>query len=342
MTTLPSVPRYCVGIDLADLTFTVTLLNSQTRAKHSAPPFEQSPEGFRAFLQWLHQLRAIRRSTVIAMETTGVFGERLCMHLRSKGYRVSVIDAARIAATRRRSQPKSDPQDSYYIADYLARHWDEVSLWKPREAVFAELDAMLGTRELLVKSRTQLANRLGAVKKGATPHAGMMAILQQQIEHLAEAVRAIEQQVRQTLADHAPLERAKDLLDSIPGVNLLLATNVLVMIEDQQQTLDPRSLANYLGICPHERSSGTSLYTRARSSRLGPPRMRKLLHLAARSLVQHDDRFKQYYQQKVKDGKAKMLVLNNVENRLLKIICAVLRNQTPYNKNHHSVNPAWS
>ena len=106
--------------------------------------------------------------------------------------------------------------------------------------------------------------------------------------------------------------------------------------------MNPRALANYLGICPHERSSGTSLRKRPRSSRLGPPRMRKLLHLAARSLVQHDLPIKQYYLQKLKDGKPKMLVLNNVENRLLKIMCAVLRTETPYKKNHRSVNPAWS
>src|ERR1039457_86623 len=159
MIKLKSAPRFCVGIDLADRTFAVTLLNSQTRLTQHVPPFEQSPEGFQSLIRWLRQRRAYSRSTVIAMETTGVFGERLCMHLRTERYRITVIDAARIAGERRRSQPKSDRIDSYYIADYLSRHWDEVELWTPRETVFADLDAMLGTREQLVKARTQFQNR---------------------------------------------------------------------------------------------------------------------------------------------------------------------------------------
>lgn len=340
--TLKSAPRFCVGIDLSDRTFSVTLLNSKTRLTHQMPSFEQSPEGFHAFIRWLCQHRAYSRSTVIAMETTGVFGERLCLHLRTNGYRVTVIDAARIAGERRRSQPKSDRYDSQYIADYLSRHWDEISLWMPREAVFSDLDAMLGTREQLVKARTQFRNRLGAMKKGAAPHEGMMALLQQQIDRLKEAVREIEKQMSQKLQENAPLERAKELLDSIPGVSLLLAAKTIVVTEGKTKSLDHRKLANYLGICPHERSSGTSLHKRPRSSRLGSPLMRKLLHLGARSVVQHDDTFKKYYLQKIKEGKPKMLVLNNVENRLLRIMCAVLRTEKPYEKNHRSVNPAWS
>ena len=224
------------------------------------------------------------------METTGVFGQRLCMHLLTEGYRVSVIDAARIAGERRRSQPKSDRLDSYYIADYLSRHSDEVSLWAPREPVFIELDAMLGTREHLVKMRTQLRNRKGAVGKGIAPHAGMIAILQQYIESLTMTMKEMERQLRQKLQEHAPLERAKELLDSIPGVDLLLAVNILIVTTGENRPMNPRSLANYLGSCPQERSSGTSLRKRPRSSRLGPPRLRKLLQLAARSVVQHDQR----------------------------------------------------
>ena len=189
--------------------------------------------------------------------------------------------------------------------------------------------------------RTQLRNRKGAVGKGIAPHAGMIAILQQYIESLTMTMKEIERQLRQKLQEHAPLERAKELLDSIPGVDLLLAVNILIVTTGENRPMNPRSLANYLGICPQERSSGTSLRKRPRSSRLGPPRIRKLLQLAARSVVQHDQRFKRYYQDKVlKEGKPKMLVLNNVENQLLRTMCGVLRNDTPYRSNYHSVRPA--
>ena len=57
------------------------------------------------------------------------------------------------------------------------------------------------------------------------------------------------------------------------------------------------------------------------------------------SLRTHQVSFKQYFIRKTQEGKAKKLVLNNIENRLLKIICAVIRTRTPYISGYKSVNP---
>ena len=67
--------------------------------------------------------------------------------------------------------------------------------------------------------------------------------------------------------------------------------------------------------------------------------MRKLLHLAARSLVTHDRNFRKYYLRKLEEGKPKKVVLNNVANKLLKVLCAIIRDQTAYNGNYKSINP---
>jgi len=53
----------------------------------------------------------------------------------------------------------------------------------------------------------------------------------------------------------------------------------------------------------------------------------------------HQVSFKHYFLRKTQEGKAKRLVLNNIENRLLKIICAVIRTRTPYIPGYRSVNP---
>lgn len=67
--------------------------------------------------------------------------------------------------------------------------------------------------------------------------------------------------------------------------------------------------------------------------------MRKLLHLAARSAVTHDPVYKKYYLRKIDEGKPKMLVLNNVGNKLIKLMCALIKDQKPYIENYHSVHP---
>ena len=67
--------------------------------------------------------------------------------------------------------------------------------------------------------------------------------------------------------------------------------------------------------------------------------MRKLLYLASGSIVAHDERFGDYYGRKCAEGKSKLLVRNNVSNKLLRIVCAMIKNQQPYIDTYRSINP---
>ncbi len=53
----------------------------------------------------------------------------------------------------------------------------------------------------------------------------------------------------------------------------------------------------------------------------------------------HASMFKEYYLRKTKEGKAKRLVINNIQNKLLRIICAVLRTNRPYIRGYTSLHP---
>ena len=64
--------------------------------------------------------------------------------------------------------------------------------------------------------------------------------------------------------------------------------------------------------------------------------VRKLLYLAAMNLKQHSAAHGRYFARKVAEGKSARLVLNNLSNKLIRIICAVLREGHPYQKNHVS------
>ena len=65
----------------------------------------------------------------------------------------------------------------------------------------------------------------------------------------------------------------------------------------------------------------------------GPAKLRKLLYLAALSVRTHNQNFKKYFLRKVAEGKNKRLILNNIENKLLKITCAVINSGIAYTEN---------
>jgi hypothetical protein len=57
------------------------------------------------------------------------------------------------------------------------------------------------------------------------------------------------------------------------------------------------------------------------------------------SVRKHAPAFERYFLRKLSDGKQKQLILNNIANKLLKIVCAVARTSTPYIPGYRSINP---
>ena len=336
---LRSLPRFCVGIDLADRTFVASIYFTRTGAIQTASAFSQSEEGFAAFVAWLKSHRLTPRFSVIGMETTGVLSQKLCTYLHAATWRIVVEDAARIKRSLSSARPKNDTADSRAIASYLARFWDRLTLWEPAHPALERIRILLSTREHLVQICTAHQNVCRSQAKAALVLEDELVFLRQQIYVLKEQIKTITTQIRQIIAQHESFEQLYCLMTSLPGIQTLLAANILVATKGDPAAISYKRMANYLGICPHERSSGSSIRKKARSSRMGNTRIRKLLHLAARSLATHNQSVKEYYCKKLREGKAKLLIYNNIANRLLRILCAVLRSKKLYEKNYRNPMP---
>jgi transposase len=182
-------------------------------------------------------------------------------------------------------------------------------------------------------------NALSALKRKAV-HTDLAELIHQQaIEQIKSHIQQLEAEI-QNLIDQDPNFRDMvSLLISIPGVGLLLAAHMLVIFETVSNPLSPKSLAAFIGICPYEDTSGTSVNHPSTSRHYGPPALRKLLFLAALSVRTHNQQFLTYFVRKTQEGKPKQLVINNIANKLLKIMVAVVRSKTKFIPNYRSVNP---
>jgi transposase len=109
------------------------------------------------------------------------------------------------------------------------------------------------------------------------------------------------------------------------------------MILLTQVSLNYKQLNSFLGIAPNEHSSGSSVHGHPTSRHFGPSAIRKLLYLAALSVSTHRKQFRSYFLSRTQEGKPARVVLNNIENKLVKIICAVLRTNSPYHLDYASV-----
>ena len=84
---------------------------------------------------------------------------------------------------------------------------------------------------------------------------------------------------------------------------------------------------------PFEHSSG-QYKGKAKVSQIANKQVKSLLHLGAMSAIQYCPSLKGYYERKVKEGKNKMLVINNVRNKLVGRVFACVRENRNYDESY--------
>ncbi len=335
-------PQYFIGIDVASASFTSAVGQaSDERWQIVVRPasFANDYDSFSQYLQWLRAAGVQPTNSVLCMEATGVYGEVLAHFLAANGYRIAIEPPLKVKRAFKPVGHKSDPVDSAQIAAYAYRFWDELSPWNPRAELLEQIKTLLATREQFVVQRTGHYNTLKGLKRKYVRTPLAEQVHERAIAELKGHIQTLEAEIQRLIDQDPHLRSTLALLISIPGVGLLLAAHMLVLFHTAPQPLSPKSLAAFVGICPYEDSSGTSVYHTPTSRHYGPPALRKLLFLAAMSISTHSRPFQLYSLRKAQEGKPKKVILNNIANKLLKVMVAVVRSRTPYIPDYRSVHP---
>ena len=328
-----------VGIDAAAESFVASIYHGPVRCITAPHPFANTEQGITQFGQWLAEQGAFAANSQIYLENTGVYTELLCYQLHQRGFSLSLLHPKSLAKAFGGEGPKTDAIDSRKIAEYGARYSDKLRHWEPQEEIVEQIRVILSTREQLVQQKTATQNTRSALARKVVQTPPANRALEATLESLQAQIQELEKELRDLIRSHPSLMQGVALLMSAPGVGWLLSAHFLVMTRGFTEVPNSRRMAQYLGISPNAHSSGTSIQRRPRTRRYGPPMVRKLLHLAARSLRTHEERSRHYFNRKTQEGKPKPLVLNNIANKLVKQLCAMLRDGTPYQKGHKGLDP---
>ena len=338
MPDLSQPTHFFVGIDPAAETFTASLL-CQPDDPATTENFPNTLDGFDAFLTWLGEHDVVLQKCLVCVEATGIYAEALCYFLVEQAVIVAVEAPLKVKRAFKTSANKNDPTDSRQIAEYAFRFLDELRLWQPKEATIEQIRVLLTAREQFVSQVGATRNMRHVLQRKVVQTPAANTALDETLAYLKAQISAIEEEIKGLIRSDPTLSDLFTLLVSIPSVGLLLAAHMLVVTNGAQRQVTARQLAAYIGICPYEFKSGTSVERPSRSRGYGPPMLRKLMYLGAMNLKRSSARHRLYYEQKVAEGKAPRLVLNNLSNKLLRLICAVLRERCLYRESYRSVNP---
>jgi transposase len=123
------------------------------------------------------------------------------------------------------------------------------------------------------------------------------------------------------------------LITSIKGVGMQTAVAMIIHTNNFEGFQSARQMAVYCGCAPFPNESGT-MDKGSHISRLANRKLKVLLSQCAVSAMQYNKELSAYAQRKIAAGKSKKLVINNLRNKLIHRIFAVVTTKIPYQENY--------
>lgn len=309
-----------LGIDIAKKKFDVYLLFDQQSQQNV---FSNNPDGFNQLHQWLGQQGVTDLHA--CMEATGIYYEALAEYLVRQGYTVSVVNPWQIKAyaDSKLRRHKTDRLDARLIADFCQK--EQPRAWQPLTPAERTLQALVRHLDSLTDTRQQQLNRRESSRDDL-----VSASLARVVTQLTAEIEQVRQQIQDHLDQHPDLKHKQELLASIPGIGQQTATALLAEMPDLADYPSAKHAAADAGLTPAERSSGSSVRGQPHLSKIGNPRVRKLLYFPALAAMRYNPFIQALRQRLLALGKAKMVVVGAAMRKLLHLAYGVLKHNSPF------------
>ncbi|HDZ9433319.1 TPA: IS110 family transposase, partial [Klebsiella pneumoniae] len=126
------------------------------------------------------------------------------------------------------------------------------------------------------------------------------------------------------------LRRDYTLLTSIKSVGPQLGMHMLVVLRSHDFSSAEQAAA-FLGVVPIEKRSGTSVRSRPRMSKIGPPQLRAKLYMSALCGKIYNKRMRNIYDEMCLRGKPKMVAIGALMRKLVHWCYGVLKTGIVFN-----------
>jgi len=266
--------------------------------------------------------------TLIVMEATGGLETRLACELAAHGLPVAVVNPrqARDFARATGELSKTDRIDARMLCAFARAVRPQARPIK--DAATRELSQLLGRRRQLVDMRAQEATRLaGASSKP------MRKSLTQHVAWLDKRIAQFDAELATRLRNSTVWAAQDELLQSAPGVGKVLSLTMLALCPELGQ-LNRRQTAKLIGVAPLANDSGK--YKGKRRIWGGRADVRSVLYMGAVSAMQHNPAVRELATRLKAAGKPPKVVITACMRKLLTIMNAILKNNTPWNPDHQA------
>ncbi len=187
-------------------------------------------------------------------------------------------------------------------------------------------------RDRLTKTKVSLKNTIQDLKDTSylVDNNFIVKESEKQLKLLEQQISYTDKEMEATLQEDEQLQKHYRLISTVVGIGMTTAIAFLIYTQDFTSFGTGREFACYAGVAPFAYRSGSSIRGKTKVSPLANKKMKALLSNGACAAVQHDPELKIYYQRKLKQGKAKLTVLNAVKAKLINRVFATINRGTEY------------
>jgi transposase len=275
------------------------------------------PRGLAALVTRLDTLAP----ALVVCEATGGWEGALVAALHAAALPVAVVNPrqARDFARSTGKLAKTDTLDAAALAHFAAAIHPAAQ--PAPDAATVTLRAVLARRAELVALRAGERSRLALAHAAVAPH------IDAHCRWLDAAITALDRELTALVEESAAWRARRALLESVPGVGPVLATTLLAALPELG-TLSHKQVAALVGVAPVNRDSGMKRGRREVSG--GRTAVRGALYMATLAATRCNPVIRAHFGQLRERGKAFKVALVACMRKLLTILNAMVKQQTPW------------
>jgi transposase len=331
MSNLSNDYLFFTGIDMSKKNFDAGILDVNGK-KLGHKKFPNHPDSFIAFLEWVSKITKGSNNVLFVMEHTGVYSRLLWFFLQDHDCDLWIESGFVINRASGIKKTKNDKVDSFCIAEYALNRKYKVNLTPKYDENLTLLHDLLSNRNRINNQLKALETPLKEMKKHGNKKSNdlLQEINKKAIVALKATLKDIDKAIDKLIKENEAWSENIKFATSVKGIGKLIVCWMIVYTRNFSEDITARKFAALAGIAPFEHSSGTSVNKGNHNSHFSHKFLKALLHLSVMSAIQHNPNIKNYFKRKKEEGKKGFVVMNNVKNKLVQIVFAVVRSKKEY------------
>jgi transposase len=332
-----------IGIDFSKEKIDVAILFAEGLTETSMRlfnEFKNSVSGYKQLVKWVEESSNETEPSLrlFCGENTGDYNKPLCNFLYGRGFDMWLENAKSIKDASGIRRLKSDRTDANMIAEYAMRNNDKAIVYEPLSESLSQLRELFLYRQMVVRHRCSFQVRRGE-KRLNMEKSPVKTMISQSGRHIVtelnKEIEKIDKRIAELIDSDEELTQVFTIVTSIPGIGTQNAVCLMVYTDNFRRfNFDSRKIACYYGIAPFGRDSGTSVHTDPHVHYMANRQIKAMLSQAALSAAKFNPVIASYYSRLIERGKKRQIALNNVKNKLVHIVTAMVRNKQLFDKDY--------